>query len=253
MNCLGNRMKGNKQIWVLLVLCLCGMHRPVILRAQSALNPDAGRNVIGKSTYFLGAKYAFATSGIYMYPQQDAAFVMNPINFGLVFKHFSEKYMGTHVELIYGTKGYRFVDTSGVQLERMSHVLELPVMAEARIPIGSRFHLMVTGGGFLSYYLQNKETKDPGGLNQVRYFDYERFHGIEYGITAGLGLSYRLGAASLFLDGRYMMSLSYLYKPTIELYESDTQQVSVSAGIFFNLNEIFASPTKQSPGKPAKY
>lgn len=210
------------------------------LFAQAGLDENAGRNMIGNSTYYFGAKYAFATSGIYMYPQQNAAFVMNPVNFGLVFKHYSEKYLGTHIELIYGTKGYSFLDTSGTKLQRMSQVLELPVMAEGRIPVGKRFSVLITGGGFLSYYIQNKETKDPDGLNQVTYFDYERYHGIEYGITAGLGVSYQMGAANIFVDGRYMMSLSYLYKPTIDLYESDTQQVSVSAGIFFNLNQLFA-------------
>lgn len=210
------------------------------LFAQGEPDENAGRNMIGKSTYFLGAKYAFATSGIYMYPQQNAAFVTNPVNFGLVFKHFSEKYMGTHIELIYGTKGYSFLDTAGTKLERMSQVLELPIMAEGRIPVSSRFNIMITGGGFLSYYIKNKETKDPDGLNQVTNFNYERYHGIEYGITAGLGVSYTLGAASIFLDGRYMMSLSYLYKPTIDLYESDTQQISLSAGVFFNLNKLFA-------------
>lgn len=208
--------------------------------AQNSTDENAGRNVIGKSEYFLGLKYAFATSGIYMYPQQNAGFVSNPVNVGLVFKHFSEKYMGTHIELIYGTKGYTFIDTSGTRLQRMSQVLELPVMAEGRIPVSQHFDVMITGGGFLSYYLKNKETKDPGGLNQETSFTYERFHGIEYGITAGLGVSYRVGAARIFMDGRYMMSLSYLYKPTIDLYESDTQQISVSAGVFFNLNELFA-------------
>lgn len=239
-------MKRTNTLYASLLLVAMVFIWAVPAQAQNETNPDAGRNVIGKSTYFLGAKYAFATSGIYMYPQQDAAFVSNPLNFGLVFKHFSEKYMGTHIELVYGTKGYSFIDTSGTKFSRMSQVLELPLMAEGRIPLSENFHLMITGGGFLSYYLKNKETKDPGGLNEVTYFDYERYHGIEYGITAGLGLSYKVGPTSFYVDGRYMMSLSYLYKPTIDLYESDTQQISVSAGVFFNLNELFPGKAKAS-------
>ncbi|MDR0419238.1 MAG: PorT family protein, partial [Prevotellaceae bacterium] len=183
---------------------------------------------------YLGFRYGAGMSTIYFLPHQEEKLVIAPVNAGIVYRNFVQKYVGTQVELNYGQRGYSFmrmVDSSELEITRKSHVIELPAMMQVRIFVTENFKVLVNGICYAACYLKNEESYEQGGVNITKEFTYDNMGGFELGVGGGLGLSYSFGRTDVILDGRYIAGLSFPVKPKPECYESVAQQGIVSLSI----------------------
>lgn len=202
-----------------------------------------------RAEIYLGARYGAGLSMIYFTPHQNEKRGITPLNAALAFRYCNseaqdyERYMNLMVELAYGMRGYS-MDTrpiassdtaAGATATRRSHVLELPLVMQAHIPVYKNFKLLITGVAYGAYYLKNTQKYSVGERQVKETFSYDNFNGFEYGVGGGLGVGLSMDKTDFILDARYTASMSYLYKPVASqarfLYESMPMQVVISFSV----------------------
>jgi len=189
-----------------------------------------------RAEIYLGARYGGALSMVYFVPHQDEKAILTPINTAVAFRYCNEKaqdyerYMNFLWEFGYGERGYNLGDSAAVKFR--SQVLEMPLMMQVRAPVAKHVNVLVTGIVYGAYYLKSEKTYDnESGAKVTESLSYNHFNGYEYGVGGGLGLCLNFGKTDFSLDARYMASMSYLIKPTIELYESMPMQIVFSFSV----------------------
>jgi len=194
-------------------------------------------SVAAHAEIYLGARYGGALSMVYFTPHLQEKAILTPINTAVAFRYCNEnaqdyeRYMNFLGELGYGVRGYNLGDSALVQKFR-SQVLEMPVMMQARVPVISHVNVLITGIVYGAYYLKTEKTyNDESGKKVTEPYSYGHFNGFEYGVGGGLGLCFNFGRTDFALDARYMASMSYLVKPTVELYESMPMQIVFSFSV----------------------
>jgi hypothetical protein len=198
---------------------------------------------------YVGARYGAGVTMLYFMPHQNEKRGITPANAAIAFRYCNseaqdyERFMNLMIELGYGMRGYSMDtrpivsnDTSaGAKVTRRSHVLELPLVMQAHIPLYKNFKLLVTGVAYGAYYLRNTQEYEVGGRQVSETFSYDNFKGFEYGVGGGLGFGLSMGKTDFALDARYTASMSYLYKPTANqtrfLYESMPMQIIISFSV----------------------
>ncbi len=189
-----------------------------------------------RAEIYLGARYGVGLSLIHFYPPLDANPIFTPVNTAVAFRYCNhkaddyERYMNFLWEFGYAERGYTLGDTI-ITTRVKSQVLEMPVMMQVRAPIIKHVNLLVTGIVYGAYYLRNERTDETTVPKTTETFTYDHFNGFEYGVGGGLGLCFNFGKTDFTLDARYMASMSYLIKPSIDLYESMPMQVIFSFGV----------------------
>lgn len=202
-----------------------------------------------RAEVYVGARYGAGLSMIYFTPHQNEKKGITPLNTAIAFRYCNseaqdyERYMNLMVELAYGMRGYSMdarpivsSDTAaGAKATRRSHVLELPLVMQAHIPLYKNFKLLITGVAYGAYYLKNTQKYEVGGRQVSETFSYDNFNGFEYGVGGGLGFGMSMDKTDFIIDARYTASMSYLYKPvatqTRFLYESMPMQVVISFSV----------------------
>jgi hypothetical protein len=198
---------------------------------------------------YVGARYGAGLSMMFFSPHQNEKKGITPLNAAIAFRYCNseaqdyERYMNLMIELAYGMRGYSMETrpivssdtTAGATATRTSHVLELPLVMQAHIPLYKNFKLLVTGVAYGAYYLKNTQKYEVGGQRVKETFSYDNFNGFEYGVGGGLGFGLSMGKTDFAIDARYTASMSYLYKPTATqtrfLYESMPMQVIISFSV----------------------
>ncbi|MGL4364360.1 MAG: outer membrane beta-barrel protein [Bacteroidales bacterium] len=191
---------------------------------------------------YIGARYGAGVSLVYFTPYQNQRMGIAPVNFALTYRYRNEtpqdyeRFMHFSAELGYGQRVYQLEkDTS---FQRRSQLLELPIMMQARVPIIKRFHLVVTGICYTAYSLKTTEKYTTmSGVTNTRKFEDNNFRRFEYGVGGGLGFALAFTKMDITLDARYTAGLSYLFRPTIELYESMPMQIVVSLTMAYKLGQ----------------
>ncbi|MDR0414044.1 MAG: PorT family protein [Prevotellaceae bacterium] len=198
---------------------------------------------------YLGGRYGVGMTMLYFMPHQNEKIEMTPINAAVAFRYCNSeaqdyvRYMNLMVEFGYAERSYSMNTrpivssdtTAGGRATRVSQVLELPLVMQARIPLYKNFNLLVTGVVYGAYYLKNTQKYEVGGVLVNERFEYGHFDGFEYGVGGGLGFSLSVGKTDFGVDARYMAGMSYLYKPTVSstrfLYESMPMQIIISFSV----------------------
>ncbi len=192
-------------------------------------------SIASRAEIYLGARYGAGLSMTYFTPSLDENAIFTPVNAAVAFRYCRdnaddyERYMNLLVEFGYGERGYALGDSAPTQVR--SQVLEVPVMMQARIPVVKHVNVLITGIVYGAYYLNNKRTEETPAGKVTESFSYNNLGGFEYGVGGGLGLCLNFGKTDFAVDARYMASMSYLIKPTVDLYESMPMQVIVSFSI----------------------
>jgi hypothetical protein len=201
----------------------------------------------------VGARYGAGLSLVYFTPYQSQAALLAPVNAALAFRYCDEdvpgaygfeRYMNILVEFGYAERGYKMQanpiatsDTAADMVTRKSRVLELPFVMQARIPVYRNFNFLLSGIVYGAYYLSNTQTYEVGGIVKTSTFRYNHFRGFEYGVGGGLGFSLSVGRNDFALDARYTASMSSLYNPSIDLYESMPMQLIISFSVMHKIGK----------------
>lgn len=156
------------------------------------------------------------------------------IDYGLVYKLYAEKIMGTQMELNSIQTGYKLVDTT-----YSARALELPIMAQGSIRFGG-FRIFVNAGVFGSYLLSQKLEKPngSGGSYSKSYSFTNRDKRLDYGILGGGGLAFQLKKIELQVEARYQHGFGYIVKPRYKKEQttfSNRSRLAFSIALFYNL------------------
>ena len=175
-------------------------------------------------------------------PSQNQKSIFTPVNAAVAFRYCNpeasdyEQYMNFLWEFGYAERGFNIGDSMPTRYR--SRVLEMPVMMQARIPLGEHLNLLVTGILYGTYYLSTTRAHyNEHGTSITEPYSHDphffdlSLGGFEYGVGGGLGVSLRFDRTDFTLDARYMAAMSYLYKPNVSRYESMPMQIIFSFGV----------------------
>lgn len=192
--------------------------------------------------HYIGVRGGYSMSSIGFNPYQGEKKGVSGIDFGLAYKLYAEKYMGTQLELNSVQKGYTLtgIDDKGNMADTTytGRAIELPMMAQGFVKFGG-FRVFLDAGAFGSYMITQKmETLDATGNTVTKSDSFtDRDRRFEYGILFGGGVAFQLKKIELQLDVRYQYSLGYALKPRYKDEQTifaNRSHLAFSAAIFYN-------------------
>ena len=167
-------------------------------------------------------------------PYQGDVFSVNGVDYGVAYKLYAEKYMGTQLELNFIQTGYQLVDTTYT-----GRAIELPAMAQGFLRFGD-FRVFVNAGIYMSY-ITSQEVEKPnasGVLSSGTYHFADRDKRFDYGILGGGGFAFQLKKIELQLEARYLYGFGYIMKPRynneVTTFSNKTR-LAFSVTLFYNL------------------
>ena len=182
----------------LIILCLFAL--PTLLSAQLELGFRAGLNMSEASDLR-------ATNGDLL----EAA-KLNGVNAGI----FANIQLGSIValqpEITFSQKGFTASwDDSDTSSTLNTSYLDMPVMIEAGVALGSKFRIFANAGPNVSYLIKAEEEYHNamnGETTTTEYnFDVESLERLDIGVNFGGGISFRTNRWKYTLDARYNMGL----------------------------------------------
>ncbi|MGL5913443.1 MAG: outer membrane beta-barrel protein [Bacteroidales bacterium] len=198
-------------------------------------------SVISFAETQLGVRYGAGISLVYFTPSINQRPEISPVNFAITYRYHNEssqdyeRFMNFGAELGYNQRAYRL--EGDVPILRKSHLLEFPFMMQARVPIIKRFQIVVTGLCYGAVSLKNTEQYTMNGITETYKFEDNNLRRFEYGIGGGLGFALAYSKIDFTLDARYTAGLSYLFRPTIDLYESMPMQITIGFSVAYKLGQ----------------
>jgi len=156
---------------------------PVFLSALFTVNLGAQQK-FSPSTY-IGINGGVGFCSVNFDPSVNQGQLTTP-SFGIVFRHVSEKHIGTQLELNYAGSGWIEKRDSAGTYTRSLTGLQMPLMA-AFIAGSKRVRFALTLGPCLSYLLDDKETvKIPDSRNYRDYYGKKLESKWDFGFIGGL-------------------------------------------------------------------
>lgn len=208
-------------------------------------------NSLRSQEHYIGVRGAYGISNMGFNPYQGEKESSSGVDFGIAYKLYAEKFMGTQVELNYVHSGYKLTkivttktDNASTTTTTISNysskAVELPIMAQGFLRFGG-FRIFVNGGVFGSYVLsQEVEAETIDNAGNLSYTKSSRFsdldNRLEYGLLGGGGLAFQLKAFELQAEARYQYTLSYAVKPRHEGVTMFTHKnrLVFSVALFYN-------------------
>ena len=203
--------------------------------------------------HYLGVRGAYSMSAIRFKPYQGEPKGVSGTDFGIVYKLYAEKVMGTQIELNSVQKGYELttisvkeengVTTTTTEEKKYSgKAVELPIMAQGSLRFGG-FRVLVNAGVFGSYLLSQekaiKKIDESGNWTMTKTDSFEdRDKRFEYGILGGGGFAFQLKKVELQVEARYQYSLGYAQKPRYKKEDvifANRSHLAFSVALFYNL------------------
>ena len=162
-------------------------------------------------------------------------------DFGLVFKHFNEKWFGFQGEVNFNHRGYNVPFQDTFQLRQVNSYIELPVFIQLHINLAS-VYLHVQAGCYAAYLLSAKQGVDTTGnmvLNNYQ-FDILRDNRFDYGLVGGGGLSREFTWGVIQIDIRILYGFGDLYKYKYAGNPDQSKAVvqNVSISYLYNLSKL---------------
>lgn len=204
--------------------------------------------------HYFGVKGAYGMSSIRFQPFRGDRESVSGMDFGIAYKLYAEKYMGTQIELNRVQRGYKLTTvttitdaTTGAEEEETTittssgNAIELPMMAQGNLRFGG-FRILVNAGVFGSYMLsqeQEVEVHNDSGISVSRTDGFsDRDRRFEYGILGGGGFAFQLKKVELQVEARYQYSLGYAIKPRFQdeaVSFVNRSHLAFSVTLFYNL------------------
>ncbi|MBN1413451.1 MAG: PorT family protein [Bacteroidales bacterium] len=168
---------------------------------------------------------------------------------GLVFRYITEPNLGLQLEVNYLQRGWTEDPKKSGVYERKQEMVTIPVMTHIYFGKKSKIRLLFVVGPYIAFLLSDTEKNKV--TDTIEYNDYygKSLAGkFEYGLTGGLGGSFRTRVGIFELQARYSHSLTNLFKAGKEEFRylgSRPQTVDICLRYVFNL-----SSRRQGKGEP---
>lgn len=219
----------------LIILCLFTL--PTLLSAQLELGFRAGLNMSEASDLR-------TTNGDLL----EAA-KLNGVNAGIFANIQLGSIMALQPEITFSQKGFTASwDSSDSSSTLNTSYLDMPVMIEAGVALGSNFRIFVNAGPNVSYLIKAEEefyNSMNGETITTEYnFDVESLERIDVGVNFGGGISLRTNRWKYTLDARYNMGLKEIMatKDAMDFVGNAKHRVTnISVGISYF---VFGGATK---------
>lgn len=170
---------------------------------------------IAQTEHYLGVRGGYGITSVSFVPYRKTASV-GGINFGVSYKLYAEKHMGTQLELNYVQKGYTIKIENGVDTTFHQNAIEFPAMAQGFIKLGGSLRILASAGFFCSYFLDRERTlTNADGTSTTASYPFgRRDNRFEYGLIFGGGLGLEISKLiEIQAEFRYQYSLSRIMRP----------------------------------------
>lgn len=180
---------------------------------------------------FLGIKGGMSYSFVDFSPSTNEMYISG-LQGGLVFRHNSEKFWGTQIEVNYIQSGWAedYADTGSYS--RQINYLEVPVLT--RFHFGNKNRVFVNAGPAVGFYLDESENIELDAGEMKDHYEQELNSNFNFSIDVGLGYSRKLKFGTIEFEVRYKLGLSNIFEISPEQFESSRhQQYTFSLYYFF--------------------
>ncbi|MDX2136063.1 MAG: porin family protein [Saprospiraceae bacterium] len=142
-------------------------------------------------------------------------------------------------ELNFIQKGFKeeFEIFPGVseETELILNYLEIPILFKAGGSVGSNLRLDGLVGPSFGFGIGDAKIKVDDEDENVDWEEDLGFQKFDFGVQIGGMVSYNLGSANLFLDGRYLLGLSNLLDDAEGDDKANNRGIAFSLGVLFPL------------------
>lgn len=194
---------------------------------------------------FFGIKSAYTISTVHFSPTtKTKSLFSNGLDWGVTFRHFSEKYLGIQAELYVTKRGYRKAidreQLGDTMLKRVSTYLELPLFFQVRINL-QVITLYVNAGPYVSYMLSAREGDNSTGTYRMSSVSLSplRDNRFDYGLIGGFGITRSLLHGTIFAEGRIGYGFGNLYNRDYEGMPSQSHPsvISITLGYLYRFGD----------------
>jgi len=176
--------------------------------------------------FLIGLRYMYNISSLSSTPSMEEKSVSCPVNFELSFIYYHPlwgflDYFGFRTGIAYQTQGFKTeynIDNFAQQIT----TIEIPMMTDIKVNIGSHFRLYVSGGAFVGYRMTTDREN----------FDcFDRRY--DYGLLGGGGFGVIFKPIELQFNVTYQFSYSQLYDP--EKFSSNSWFYNYPSQLLFGI------------------
>ena len=157
------------------------------------------------------------------------------INYGIIYKIYTNKYTGLQVELNNVHRGFSYSENDTTHIRQS---WELPVLGNVRYELG-RLSGFFNGGIYVGYAHKMKyKIKSETSTNEITSSFSKRDLRFEFGFGFGVGIGFSIAKhIALQTEFRYNYGLTYLYKPKYKderITYIQPVSMQVSFGVLYN-------------------
>lgn len=198
---------------------------------------------ISWSQTYIGVKGGYSPLSIVQFKPvvKSSAFYGERPGFGIVFKHFNEKWFGFQGEINFNQRGYNIPLTDTTKYKRVNDYIELPILIQLRLNL-AKVYFHAQAGCYVAYLLSSKEGVGATETMVLKTYqlDMLRDNRFDYGLVGGGGFSYEFSWGVIQFDVRVQYGFGDLLK---HKYESNPEQSKafvqdVSISYMYNLSKL---------------
>ncbi|MDX2136064.1 MAG: porin family protein [Saprospiraceae bacterium] len=121
------------------------------------------------------------------------------------------------------------------EIQLILNYLEIPILFKAGGSVGSNLRLDGLVGPSFGFGIGDAKIKVDDEDDNIDWEDDLGFQRFDFGVQIGGMVSYNVGGADLFLDGRYLLGLSNLLDDAEDDDKANNRGVAFSLGVLFPL------------------
>jgi len=192
---------------------------------------------------YVGLKTGYTLlSTVSFKPDIDASILTGKsLDYGLVVKHFDDKWFGFQGEIFLTQRGYNAPFNETNKFQRINNYIELPIFFQIRLNI-KNVHLHGNAGCYAAYLTSAQEGVDTTGTLVLKkvHFNILRDNRFDYGLTGGVGISYEFKFGVFQVEARVLYGYSDLYKYDYPNMPQQSKAVvqNISFSYMYNLSKI---------------
>lgn len=170
----------------------------------------------------------------------------NGYSFGLFADYTLNSKVSLRSELLYSKKGFTLpempiIDVSGSQLETFTPkqyftYIEIPFTGNYNILQSENINMSLSAGPSVSFLLDSKDNMGFGSgiIDENNYRDVtDLYKSLDWGFVFGASAGFAIGGKEVFLEGRYALGLTDIFKNESGVIEKKHRVISISAGLYF--------------------
>lgn len=199
---------------------------------------------------FIGVKAGYSPISIISFKPNIKAtsFYGEKPDFGIVVRHFDNKWMGFQGELNFTQRGYNQPYQDTFQLRHINNYVELPIFMQFHINLAS-VYLHVQAGCYAAYLLNSKEGVNTSGTMILKNYEFNilRDKRFDYGLLGGAGLSREFNWGLIQVEVRVLYGFGDLYKYTYAGMPEQSKAVvqNVNISYMYNISKLGKKKKKQ--------